>query len=193
MSGIAITLPKANFKNTFGNTISDLVDTPITSIAIFAADYYVGNVYQLSCTYEPTKSSQRGCTWELVQGSEYCSLNENGLLTIFPTASMATVKVRATSTYNTSISAEKDITISFKQTPIPITIGKTLGALGNVDESADIAQSGNKILVKESGSSTWTVQDAPPKMVFDKTESEVREMIKEGTIDNNTLYFCIEE
>ena len=61
-----------------------------------------------------------------------------------------------------------------------------------MDGSADIAQSGDKILVKESGSSTWTVQDAPPKMVFDKSEAEVREMISKGTIDNNTLYFCEE-
>lgn len=194
MSGIAITLPKANFNSAFGNIITDLVDVPITNITIFANDYYVGNMYQLSAMYEPLKTSQRGCTWELVNGGEYCSLSEKGVLTIFANANMTTITVRATSTFNTSIKAEKEIVITYKQSPISVNSkGKTLGTLDNVDGTADIAQSGNKILVKESGSSTWTVQDAPPKMVFNKSESEVMDMIRQGTIDNNTLYFCIEE
>lgn len=193
MSGIAITLPKANFNSAFGNIITDLVDVPITNIIIFANDYYVGNMYQLSAMYEPLKTSQRGCKWELVNGSEYCSLSEKGVLTIFANANMTTIKVRATSTFNTSIKAEKEIVITYKQSPISVNSkGKTLGTLDNVDGTADIAQSGNKILVKESGSSTWTVQDAPPKMVFNKSESEVMDMIRQGTIDNNTLYFCEE-
>ena len=194
MSGIAITLPKANFHSAFGNTITDLVDVPITNIIIFANDYYVGNMYQLSAMYEPLKAWQRGCKWELVNGAEYCSLSEKGVLTIFANANMTTITVRATSTFNTSIKAEKEIVITYKQSPISVNSkGKTVGTLDNVDGSADIAQSGDKILVKESGSSTWTVQDAPPKMVFDKSEAEVRDMISKGTIDNNTLYFCIEE
>lgn len=194
MSGIAITLPKANFHSAFGNIITDLVDVPITNIIIFANDYYVGNMYQLSAMYEPLKTSQRGCKWELVNGAEYCSLSEKGVLTIFANANMTTITVRATSTFNTSIKAEKEIVITYKQSPISVNSkGKTLGTLDNVDGSADIAQSGDKILVKESGSSTWTVQDSPPKMVFNKSESEVMDMIRQGTIDNNTLYFCIEE
>lgn len=195
MSGIAITLPKANFNSAFGNTITDLIDTPITNISIFANDYYVGNMYQLSAIYEPLKTNQRGCKWEIVSGKDYCAIDATkGVLTIFATANMTTVKVRATSTYNSSIFAEKEIVLTYKQSPISINSkGKTLGTLDNVDGSADIAQSGDKILVKESGSSTWTVQDAPPKMVFDKSEAEVRDMISKGTIDNNTLYFCIEE
>lgn len=195
MSGIAITLPKANFNSAFGNTITDLIDTPITNISIFANDYYVGNMYQLSAIYEPLKTNQRGCKWEIVNGKDYCSIDaNNGVLTIFATANMTTVKVKATSTFNPSIKAEKEIVLTYKQSPISVNSkGKTVGTLDNVDGSADIAQSGNKILVKDSGSSTWTVQNAPPKMVFDKSEAEVREMIQKGTIDNNTLYFCIEE
>ena len=190
MSGIAITLPKANFHSAFGNTITDLVDVPITNIIIFANDYYVGNMYQLSAIYEPLKTSQRGCKWELVNGGEYCSLSEKGVLTIFANANMTTITVRATSTFNTSIKAEKEIVITYKQSPISVNSkGKTLGTLDNVDGSSDIASNNDKILVKESGSSEWIPQDAPPKMVFNKSEAEVREMISKGTIDNNTLYF----
>ena len=190
MSGIAITLPKANFHSAFGNTITDLVDVPITNIIIFAKEYYVGNMYQLSAIYEPLKTSQRGCKWELVNGGEYCSLSEKGVLTIFANANMTTITVRATSTFNTSIKAEKEIVITYKQSPISVNSkGKTLGTLDNVDGSSDIASNNDKILVKESGSSEWIPQDAPPKMVFNKSEAEVREMISKGTIDNNTLYF----
>lgn len=193
MSGIAITLPKANFNSAFGNIITDLVDVPITNIIIFANDYYVGNMYQLSAMYEPLKTSQRGCKWELVNGSEYCSLSEKGVLTIFANANMTTITVRATSTFNTSIKAEKEIVITYKQSPISVNSkGKTLGTLDNVDGSSDIASNNDKILVKKSGSSAWIPQDAPPKMVFNKSEAEVREMISKGTIDNNTLYFCEE-
>lgn len=193
MSGIAITLPKANFHSAFGNIITDLVDVPITNIIIFANDYYVGNMYQLSAMYEPLRTSQRGCKWELVNGAEYCSLSEKGVLTIFANANMTTIKVRATSTFNTSIKAEKEIVITYKQSPISVNSkGKTLGTLDNVDGSSDIVSNNDKILVKESGSSQWIPQDAPPKMVFDKSEAEVREMISKGTIDNNTLYFCEE-
>lgn len=193
MGGIAITIPNANFGNAFGNTITDLVDTPVTKISIFANDYLIGTQYQLSALYEPTKTNQRGVLWTIVSGSEYAAIDStSGILTIFETANSTPVVVRATSTWDASVFDTKQITLTYKRAAIPERTVKTIGKLSNVNDEADLPAIGRKMLVKENNSENWTLSSAPPTMVVDKTEEEVMEMIENGTIDENTLYFCEE-
>lgn len=193
MSGIAITIPNARFENRFGNQITDLIDTPITGISIFANDYYVGTQYQLSASYLPLRTNQRGCTWSVVNGSEYCAVDStSGILTIYSNANMSTVKVRATSIYNSNLYAEKEIVLVYKRSVVPDRLVKSLGTLSNVTEEADLPTTGRKMLVKDNRSEEWQLQSAPPIIVTNLTEDEVQAMIEEGTIDDNTLYFCEE-
>lgn len=193
MSGIAITIPNANFGSRFGNQITDLIDTPVTSIKIFANDYYVGTQYQLSATYEPLKTSQRGCTWSVISGDEYCCIDRTtGVLTIFEPANMTSVVIRATSIYDPSVFNDKEIVLVYKRSAVPERMVKSVGTLTNVTEEADLPLAGRKMLVKEDKANSWTLQSAPPSIITTYTEDEVMKMIDEGTIDDNTLYFCEE-
>ena len=192
--GIAITIPNADFNNLYGNQITDLVDTPVTNISIFAQDYYIGSRFQLSVNYEPLKTNKRGVIWELVNGSEYAALDKtSGTLDIFNTANGSIITVKATSIYNDAITAEKNINGTYRREADADSSFKTLGKIGNVTENADIPSETKQMLVREANASEWTLQAAPPKIVTNLTEDEVNALINAGTIDNNTLYFCSDD
>ena len=193
MKGIAMTIPNADFSSAFGNQITDIVDTPVTSVKIIANDYYVGTQYSLAVSYEPQKTSKKGVKWSITSGSEYCSIIEgSGVFTIFEAANMTPVTFRATSTSNESLYDEKEIILTYKRSTIYDKRTNSLGNLGNVDSIADATENKDKIIVKKAASDTWTEQNAPPLMEFSYTEEQVNKMIEDGTIDKNTLYFCVE-
>lgn len=191
MSGIAITIPNTNFHTEFGNIITDLIDTPVTGISIAGNDYYVGTRYAMTVNYTPVRTSHRGCRWSIVSGSEYASIDENtGVITIFESANMNTVTVRAVSTYNSQLTATKEITLLYRRAANSV-MSSTLGKLSNVDSEADVTYPTRKTLIKESGTGEWKVGDLPV-IETGLTEDEVAQMIEDGTIDENTLYFCEE-
>lgn len=192
--GIAITIPNADFNNLYGNQITDIIDTPVTNISIFAQDYYIGSRFQLSCNYEPLKTNKRGVTWELVNGSEYAALDKtSGTLDIFNAANGTIITVKATSIYDSSITAEKNINVTYRREADADATYKTLGKVGNVTEYADIASETKQMLVREANATEWTLQAAPPTIVTNLTEDEVTALINSGKIDNNTLYFCSDD
>lgn len=191
MSGIAITIPNANFYSEFGNTITDLVDVPVTAISIIANDYYVGTKYALAVQYTPLKTSNRGVKWTITSGSEYAAIDAStGVITIFESANMSPVTVKATSLYTNSVYDTKTIQLLYKRAAD--ATASTIGKLKNVATSADAYYASRKTLVKEIGSNEWSLGDAAPNIVTDLTEDEVNLMIDNGTVDENTLYFCEE-
>jgi len=46
--------------------------------------------------------------------------------------------------------------------------------------------------MKQANTDEWIQTSAPPTIVTNKTEDEVLAMIEDGSIDDNTLYFCEE-
>lgn len=188
-----MTIPNADFSSAFGNQITDIYDTPVTSIKIVANDYYVGTQYKLGVSYEPEKTSNKGVKWSITNGNEYCSILEgSGVFTIFEDANMTPVTFRATSIYDESIYNEKEVILTYKRSTIYDKRTNSLGNLGNVDSIVDVTENKDKIILKKASSDIWTEQDAPPVMDFSYTEDEITKMIEEGNIDKNTLYFCIE-
>lgn len=193
MGGIAITIPNANFNSAFGNTITDLIDVPVTAITINCNDYYVGTQYQLSVSYTPLKTNKRGVRWSITSGSNYAAIDANtGVITIFESANMTPITVTATSVYDNTVTASKEIQILYRRQVIPERLLRSMGNISNVDETADLPSSSRAVLVKEKDSTEWTIGTAPPNIVTDKTEDEVNQMIEDGIIDENTLYFCEE-
>ena len=191
MSGIAITIPNANFYSEFGNTITDLVDVPVTGITIITTDYLVGTKYALAVQYTPLKTSNRGVKWEITSGSEYAAVDPaTGVLTIFEGANMKEITVKATSLYTNAVTDSKTISVMYKRSAD--AVGSTLGNLKNVNADADAYFNTRKTLVKLAGAREWTLDEAPPTIVTNLTEDEVVMMIENGTVDENTLYFCEE-
>jgi len=172
MSGIAITIPGSNFNSAFGNVVTDLVDVSVTGISIACNDYYVGTRYALGINYTPVKTSNRGCRWSIVSGSEYAAIDATtGVLTIFETANMSVVKVKAVSNYDNKITAEKEITVMYRRAALPNS-HNLLGELSNVDSIVDEKFQTNKVLIKEAESDEWKAADFP-KLETRYTEDEV--------------------
>lgn len=169
------------------NTVINNADVALTSLSITGSSSVsnANNESQFGVTYSPSNTTQRGVTWSIASGSDYASIDQNGLLTVKNGASSNTVKIRATSKVNTSIFADKSVTVTYKAAAVAVT-GVTLSktelslAIGNsetllatvaperaTDKSvvwsssaprvASVDQSG-KVTAKSAGSAVITVK-----------------------------------
>ena len=105
------------------NTVIDKVDIDITGLGILGPSTVndVSNTAQFQVTYSPSNTTQRSITWSVVSGSDYASIDEKGLLTIKGGANGSTVKIRATSKDNSSVYAEKSVTVTYKIASVSVT------------------------------------------------------------------------
>lgn len=109
------------------NTVISNADVALTSLSITGSSSVsnASNEAQFGVTYSPSNTAQRGVSWSIVSGSDYASIDQNGLLTVKNGASSNTVKIRATSKVNTSIFADKSVTVTYKAAAVAVT-GVTL-------------------------------------------------------------------
>ena len=105
------------------NTVIDKVDIDITGLDILGPSTVndVSNTAQFQVTYSPSNTTQRSITWSVVSGSDYASIDEKGLLTVKGGANGSTVKIRATSKDNSSVYAEKSVTVTYKIASVSVT------------------------------------------------------------------------
>lgn len=105
------------------NTVIDKVDIDITGLGILGPSTVndVSNTAQFQVTYSPSNTTQRSITWSVVSGSDYASIDEKGLLTVKGGANGSTVKIRATSKDNSSVYAEKSVTVTYKIASVSVT------------------------------------------------------------------------
>lgn len=115
--GLAIFVPDINFSGKGNVTL--VGDTVPISIKIDAQNSYSASSALLSVTYTPINAALRGITWSIVSGGEYASIDGNGKLTINQNASGASIKVRAVSQADGSVSDEKTITVTYVN---PVTV-----------------------------------------------------------------------
>ena len=105
------------------NTVIDKVDIDITGLGILGPSTVndVSNTAQFQVTYSPSSTTQRSITWSVVSGSDYASIDEKGLLTVKGGANGSTVKIQATSKDNSSVYAEKSVTVTYKIASVSVT------------------------------------------------------------------------
>ena len=105
------------------NTVIDKVDIDITGLGILGPSTVndVSNTAQFQVTYSPSNTTQRSITWSVVSGSDYASIDEKGQLTVKGGANGSTVKIRATSKDNSSVYAEKSVTVTYKIASVSVT------------------------------------------------------------------------
>lgn len=105
------------------NTVISNADVALTSLSITGSSSVsnASNEAQFGVTYSPSNTTQRGVSWSIVSGSDYAAIAQNGLLTVKNGASSNTVKIRATSKVNTSIYADKSVTVTYKAATVAVT------------------------------------------------------------------------
>ena len=104
------------------DTVIDNAEIALTGLVISGASSVnnESNEAQYEVKYSPSNTTQRGVGWS-VAGASYASIGQDGKLTVLKGASGNTVKVRATSKENTSIYAEKSVTVTYKAASVSVT------------------------------------------------------------------------
>lgn len=103
------------------NTAGDAVALTGLSVSGDSTVGNMGNKAQYSVEYSPSDTTQRGVIWSVTSGSAYASIDESGLLTVKSGANGNAVTIRATSKENTSIYAEKTVTVTYVLLTVPVT------------------------------------------------------------------------
>lgn len=135
--GVAIVLNGCDFSANNLGKVTFLQEAEVTGISIVGDNSIVGLSATYSASYMPANTNQRGCTWSLTSGSEYASIDSiTGVLTVKSGATSAQqVTVKATSTYNSAVTAIKIVSVTYKETVdvltgISITGPETAGLAG---------------------------------------------------------------
>ena len=103
------------------NTAGDAVALTGLSVSGDSTVGNMGNKAQYSVEYSPSDTTQRGVIWSVTSGSAYASIDQSGLLTVKSGANGNAVTIRATSKENTSIYAEKTVTVTYMLLTVPVT------------------------------------------------------------------------
>nr|DAG47209.1 MAG TPA: tail protein [Caudoviricetes sp.] len=96
----------------------------------------ISDTAQYTAVYSPSDvlSKYRGVTWSVVSGSAYATIDQNGVVSAKDGASSSVVVIRATSSYNTAIYAEKTISVTYAAGP-EISFSDDVGGVINVRAS----------------------------------------------------------
>lgn len=114
-----------------------LEEAPLTGISIVGLSQFSDSA-TFSVQYTPSDvlAKYQGVTWSIVSGSAYASINQStGEVTAKDGASSSVVVIRATSSYNTAIYAEKTISVTYAAGP-EISFSDDVGGVVNVKASA---------------------------------------------------------
>ena len=118
--GIAIIVPGVSYSDNNLGKVTISQKLPVTGISIVGNEVVRGESYQYTISYSPSNTSQRGVVWSVEQGSEYATINQNGLLTILQGASSNDVTIKAVSTYNADVVATKVLQVTYFKELVPI-------------------------------------------------------------------------
>lgn len=103
--GLAIVIPGIDFSEDNLGQVTLVKDIPVESITISAGERN-GNTIPLNIVYTPATTSEKGVTWSLDSGdTDKFTIDQEGNVTILPTANNASVVVKAVSTENSDVIA----------------------------------------------------------------------------------------
>ena len=127
MSGIVLMIPDVDYSQENIGQVSILQDVDVSSIQINGASIVEGASEQYTVSYTPATTSQVGVDWSIDSGNEFVSINSNGLLSLInPITEAVTVVIRATSIFNSSVTATKTVRLSTGAS-IPVNVTYTNG------------------------------------------------------------------
>ena len=120
--GIAIIIPDVSFSESNIGQVTPTGNKPLVSLSISGDDSVIGreDAALYTVEYNPADTTQRGVVWSIVSGSAYATIDEGGSLTVLEGASESSVTIRATSSKNSSIYAEKTIAVTYERQFTPL-------------------------------------------------------------------------
>ena len=111
--GIAVIIPNVNFQDTNLGKVTLQQGVPLRSMTIVGPDE-ITEPTLFNVNFFPANTSQRGVAWSIVSGATYASINaETGEVTPIVGAVVNDVVIRATSTADNTIYAEKTVSVSY--------------------------------------------------------------------------------
>lgn len=146
--GLAIVIQGIDFSKDNLGQITLVKDIPVESITISAGKRN-GNTIPLNIVYTPATTSEKGVTWSLDSGdTNKFTIDQEGNVTILPTANNASVVVKAVSTENSDVIATYTLsglswqisvvapfdTGYFKQSTLDNDLESAYDLLGNNDQ-----------------------------------------------------------
>lgn len=122
MSGIVLMIPDVDYSQNNIGQVTILQDVDVQSISITGPSVVEDATAQFGVTYTPAATAQVGVDWSLDSGSEYVTINSNGLLSLIDSISESVeIVIRATSIFNSNISATKTVRLS-SGAAIPVSV-----------------------------------------------------------------------
>ena len=112
MAGIAIKITGADFSASgLGRVTLKGSSVPVTGISI-SGPTSITNTGQYAAVLTPSNTTQTAVVWSITSGSNYATIDQNGLVTAKAGASNSAVTIKCTSAANSSISATKTIHVT---------------------------------------------------------------------------------
>ena len=109
--GHAFIVPGADYRSSNLGTVTPSETLALQGIVITGPSVaYVEQQY--NALLVPTFTTQRAVTWSITSGSQYASIDSNGKITVVPNLSSTSITIRCTSNVDSSIYAEKTISVS---------------------------------------------------------------------------------
>ena len=128
MSGIVLMIPEVDYSQANIGQISILQDIPVQSISIDGVSIVEDATAQYSIVYTPSNTAQVGVDWSIESGSEYVSINSNGLLSLTaPISEAVNVTIKAMSIFNPSVYTTKTVRLS-TGAAIPVSVDYVNGS-----------------------------------------------------------------
>lgn len=114
--GLAFIVNGANFASAGLGKVTQSGNVPVEGISITGQSSVAGSADAATyiASFIPSNTTQRGVAWSIVSGNAAASINAStGVLSVLPGAALASVTIRATSTDNPSVTADKSIVVSY--------------------------------------------------------------------------------
>lgn len=90
----------------------------LNSISVIGDSTINDETHQFAVEFDPANTSYNSVTWAITNGSQYASINQDGLLSVVEGTANKSVTIRATSTHDTSIYGEKTAVVTYAIPPI---------------------------------------------------------------------------
>lgn len=111
--GIAIIVKNADFSSKNIGTVTPTNIVELVNLSIIGPDS-VNNKAKFETVFYPANTTQRGVVWSIESGSQYATIDPNtGILTALQSADNSSVTIKVTSKVNASVSAQKNISVTF--------------------------------------------------------------------------------
>ena len=115
--GVAIIVPDVSFQSANLGRVTIIDTSDLVGISIVGKVNVTGtnNAETYTIDYTPSTTTHVGVIWSIVSGGQYATIDSaTGVLSILQGANNASVTIRAISTYDSSIYADKTIAVTYR-------------------------------------------------------------------------------